>query len=95
MSKAVAHIDPAEAAPPARTRLKVFHLLYEDYKWCVKLQGKRKPIYEHDQRQPVYQYAVSVAKAEQPSSLRIHGKDGRIRDERTYPRSADPKKSKG
>lgn len=28
-------------------------------------------------------------------SVRIHGKNGRIQDERTYPRSADPGGSKG
>ena len=30
-----------------------------------------------------------------PGSLKIHKLDGRIQEERTYPRSADPKKSKG
>ncbi|MBE9465532.1 DUF2188 domain-containing protein [Dyadobacter subterraneus] len=29
------------------------------------------------------------------SSLKIHKMDGRIQEERTYPRSADPTKSKG
>lgn len=29
------------------------------------------------------------------SSLKIHKTDGKIQEERTYPRSADPKKSKG
>jgi hypothetical protein len=28
-------------------------------------------------------------------TIRIHRKDGRIREERTYPRSADPKRSRG
>ena len=35
------------------------------------------------------------AKDFQPSSLRIHRKDGTIQEERTYPRSSDPKRSKG
>jgi hypothetical protein len=29
------------------------------------------------------------------ASVRIHTKDGRIQEERTYPRSADPRGSKG
>lgn len=29
------------------------------------------------------------------SSLKIHKTDGKIQEERTYPRSADPKQSKG
>ncbi len=28
-------------------------------------------------------------------TMRIHGKDGRIQEERTYPRSQDPRSSKG
>lgn len=28
-------------------------------------------------------------------SLRIYGKNGRIQEERTYPRSSDPRRSKG
>jgi hypothetical protein len=28
-------------------------------------------------------------------TLRIHGKDGRIQEERTYPRASDPVSSKG
>lgn len=35
------------------------------------------------------------AKELEPSTLRIHGKDGKIQEERTYPRSSDPKKTKG
>lgn len=33
--------------------------------------------------------------ADSNSSLKIHKTDGTIQEERTYPRSADPRKSKG
>jgi len=46
--------------------------------------------------------AVAVQKAAKKArrdprrvSLRIHGRDGRIQEERTYPRAADPPSSKG
>lgn len=36
------------------------------------------------------------AKADsQPVSVRIHKEDGSIQEERTYPRKADPKRTKG
>jgi hypothetical protein len=35
------------------------------------------------------------ATEQSPFSLRIHSVDGRILEERTYPRSADPRRSKG
>ncbi len=40
--------------------------------------------------------AAKVARnARKPTSLRIHKKNGRFQEERTYPRSADPRRSKG
>ena len=46
--------------------------------------------------------AVAVQKAAKKArrdprqvSLRIHGRDGRIQEERTYPRAVDPQSSKG
>jgi hypothetical protein len=42
------------------------------------------------------QRATATAKREPDSvSLRIHGLNGQIQEERTYPRSADPRRSKG
>src|SRR4051812_29343916 len=39
---------------------------------------------------------VAVAKqGSEPVSVRIHGVDGKIQEERTYPRSADPRRRKG
>jgi hypothetical protein len=39
---------------------------------------------------------ADVAKADsQPVTVKIHKEDGRIQEERTYPRSADPPQSKG
>lgn len=35
--------------------------------------------------------SVSLAKNSQPCEWFMHGKDGRIQERRTYPRSADPK----
>ncbi|MDQ3935498.1 MAG: DUF2188 domain-containing protein [Actinomycetota bacterium] len=51
-------------------------------------------------RAPVKTEAVRetarVAKADaKPVSVRIHKANGRIQEERTYPRAADPRKSKG
>lgn len=39
--------------------------------------------------------AAKARAASDPISVRIHKENGRIQEERTYPRSADPRKSKG
>jgi hypothetical protein len=39
---------------------------------------------------------AKVAKADtEPVTVKIHNVDGKIQEERTYPRSADPRTSKG
>ena len=39
--------------------------------------------------------AAAAKRDPEPVSVRIHGRDNRIREERTYPRSADPRSSRG
>jgi uncharacterized protein DUF2188 len=43
----------------------------------------------------VKKVAAAARKDSQPVSVRIHKTDGKIQEERTYPRSADPRSSKG
>ncbi len=43
----------------------------------------------------VKKVATAAKKDPQPVSVRIHKADGKIQQERTYPRSADPRRSKG
>lgn len=43
----------------------------------------------------VKKVAAAARKAPEPVSVKIHTERGRIQEERTYPRAADPRKSKG
>ena len=43
----------------------------------------------------VKRVAAAAKKNPQPVSVRIHTMDGKIQEERTYTRSADPRRSKG
>lgn len=43
----------------------------------------------------VKQTADAARKAPEPVSVKIHKENGRIQEERTYPRKADPPSSKG
>jgi hypothetical protein len=43
----------------------------------------------------VRQTASSLRTSGEPASVRIHGRDGRIQEERTYGRAADPRRSRG
>jgi hypothetical protein len=43
----------------------------------------------------VKKVTAAAKKGSEPVSVRIHKRDGTIQEERTYPRSADPRSSKG
>jgi len=43
----------------------------------------------------VKKVAAAAKKGSEPVSVRIHKTDGKIQEERTYPRAADPRSSKG
>jgi len=43
----------------------------------------------------VKQTAEAAKRGPEPVTVKIHKENGRIAEERTYPRSADPRKSKG
>lgn len=43
----------------------------------------------------VKQTAAAARKSPQPVSVKIHKGNGRIQEERTYPRSADPRNRRG
>jgi hypothetical protein len=63
--------------------------------WVAKTRNGHKFATGATKSQVVKNAAVKARRSERPTSLRIHGRNGRIQEERTYPRSADPKSSKG
>lgn len=82
----------------ARVRLEVCPQRGRDGKpWKVTKGGK---LWAESDRQS-YGIALAVTLAHQLAdrgelvTLKIKRPDGRIRDERTYPRSSDPRRSKG
>lgn len=63
--------------------------------WTAKTKNGRAFATGDTKAAVVKNAAAKARKSRRPVSLRIHGRDGRIQEERTYPRSADPSSSKG
>jgi len=61
--------------------------------WHVTIQGAL--LCARRRKEDAVFEALGAARAAEPSELTIKGKDGRIQDRRTYPRSSDPRRSKG
>ena len=63
-------------------------------KWVGKSGGQQ--VSQGKTKEKAVQNTAKVAKADkQAVTVKIHKVDGKIQEERTYPGSADPSKSKG
>jgi len=63
--------------------------------WTAKTKNGRAFATGNTKAAVVENAAAKARKSTRPVSLRIRGRDGRIQEERTYPRAADPASSKG
>jgi hypothetical protein len=63
--------------------------------WTAKSKNGRAIATGSTKAAVVKKAAAKARKSTRPVSLRIHGRDGRVQEERTYPRSADPVSSRG
>ena len=62
--------------------------------WAAKHEG-RVVMQASTKRELVSATARTAKQTGEPTSVRIHRADGLLQEERTYPRSADPRGSKG
>lgn len=65
-------------------------------KWVGESGGRTVPGTGAPNKDQAVKNTAKVAKkSPEPVTVKIHKKDGRIQEERTYPRAADPRRSKG
>ncbi len=62
--------------------------------WKVKKKGG-KVVAKTDTKAKAVKTATATASKDKRSSVVIHKADGKVQEERTYPRGSDPRKSKG
>lgn len=73
-----------------------YHLVNNDGDWKLKKENANKASINFEglnKEDAIRKSAAYLANS--GSSLKIHKLDGTIQEERTYPKSADPRKSKG
>lgn len=72
-----------------------FYVTKSEKGWEGHREGKAHAIAKGVTKKEVVSEMIRHAKHHQPSSLKIHKVDGKIQEERTYPRSSDPVITKG
>lgn len=78
--------------------LRKFDLLHDEERedWFLKEEGSSRARRRFDRKEDATRGGVLAGElGKQGGSVRIHNRDGDYQEERTYPRSRDPKKSPG
>ncbi|MBS1495086.1 MAG: DUF2188 domain-containing protein [Bacteroidetes bacterium] len=75
--------------------MKKFHLTKKDDSWKLASEDSSRAIKKFDNKTDGVKKSAEYVKEHGGGSLLIHKENGRFQEERTYPKSIDPKKSKG
>jgi hypothetical protein len=76
-------------------RLKRYDVLKRGDRWVRTARGEQAIVLAATKATAVRKAAALAKRDSRPVTIRIHGLDGRITEERTYPRGADPTRTKG
>jgi len=77
------------------TKRKTYHVTKTDDGWQGKLEGGQRASVKGGTKDEVLKKTIDVAKKQGISSVKIHKSDGKIQEERTYPKKSDPFPPKG
>ena len=69
----------------------VYHVTKAKIGWEAKKEKTSTPVVVGTTKQEVLKKTIELAKKEKLSQVIIHKVDGKIQEERTYPRSSDPR----
>ena len=69
---------------------KTYHVTKTDKGWQGKKEGGDRATVTGDTKEEVMKKTIDIAKKLGDTSVVIHKQDGKIQEERTYPKSSDP-----
>lgn len=71
-----------------------YHITKDGEQWKLKKEGGERSSIVADTKADLIEKTREFM-SDKTGSVKIHKEDGTFQEERTYPRAADPKKSKG
>ncbi|NPA37298.1 MAG: DUF2188 domain-containing protein [Chlorobi bacterium] len=74
---------------------KTYHVTKTDDGWQGKIENGKRASVKGKTKEEVVKKTIEVAKKQGNSSVKIHKRDGKIQEERTYPKGTDPFPPKG
>jgi hypothetical protein len=74
--------------------MKNYHLTNKDGEWKFRKENSQRSIKNFDTKTDALNFTKDFMN-NNGGSLKIHKTDGTLQEERTYPKSKDPRKTKG
>ncbi len=71
-----------------------YHITKDGGKWKFQKEGNQRASKTAETKTEIIKQMRDYM-SDKTGSVKIHKQDGKIQEERTYPRSADPSRSKG
>ena len=71
-----------------------YHVTHKDGEWKLKKENAERSTKNFETKEQAVDYAKDFMK-KNGGSLKIHKQDGTIQEERTYPKSDDPRNTPG
>jgi hypothetical protein len=75
--------------------MRKYHLTKKDDQWKLTEEGKSRASKVFDNKQEGVKGSADFLKNHNGGSLKIHLENGKIQEERTYPKSDDPSQTPG
>lgn len=72
-----------------------YHITKHPDGWALKKEDAKRATKVTTTKAEMLEIIKGGGHSGTPSSVKIHREDGRIQEERTYPRSSDPRRTKG
>lgn len=72
-----------------------YHVTKNGNSWKLKREGAKRATAVAETKSELMNVIKGGQHSKNPSSVKIHKLNGQIQEERTYPRSSDPKQTKG
>ena len=71
-----------------------YHITHDEDRWVLREEGDKRALLEASTKEDIINETRDYMKL-RTASVKIHNKDGKIEEERTYPRDQDPRATKG
>ncbi|MGK9065377.1 DUF2188 domain-containing protein [Stutzerimonas chloritidismutans] len=71
-----------------------YHITHDDDRWVLREEGDKRALIEAGTKEDIIAETRDYMKL-RTASVKIHTADGKIEEERTYPRDQDPRATRG